>query len=49
MVINVCAVGGIGEWPDVIAELPGADYNKIGAIAFFDQAFRLNRFGDDGA
>lgn len=37
VVMNVCAVGGIGEWPEIVARLPGADYEKIGVIAFFDQ------------
>jgi hypothetical protein len=37
VVIHVSAVGGINEWPEVIAELPGTDYEKIGAIAFFEQ------------
>jgi hypothetical protein len=37
VVINVCAVGGVEEWPEQVAKLLGSDYEKIGAIAFFDQ------------
>jgi hypothetical protein len=37
VVMNVCAVGGVGEWPEQIAKLTGSDYEKIGAIVFFDQ------------
>jgi hypothetical protein len=37
IVINVSAVGGVGEWPEQVAKLPGSDYEKIGVIAFFDQ------------
>jgi hypothetical protein len=37
VVMNVCAVGGVREWPELIAKLSGSDYEKIGAIAFFEQ------------
>jgi hypothetical protein len=37
VVMNVCAVGGLGEWPELITALPGSDYEKIGAVAFFEQ------------
>lgn len=37
VIIDACAVGGIGEWPEVIAKLPGTDFAKIGAVIFFDQ------------
>ena len=37
VVMDVCAVGGIGEWPETIALLPGGDFEKIGAVLFFDQ------------
>jgi hypothetical protein len=37
VVMDVCAVGGIGDWPETIAKLPGTDFAKIGAIAFFHQ------------
>jgi hypothetical protein len=37
VVIDVSAVGGVREWPVLIAALSGADYAEIGAIAFFDQ------------
>jgi hypothetical protein len=37
VVMDVCAVGGIGDWPETIATLPGTDFDKIGAIAFFHQ------------
>jgi hypothetical protein len=35
--IDVCAVGGIREWPEVIAGLEGSEYETIGATLFFDQ------------
>ena len=37
VVMDVCAVGGIADWPEAIAQLPGADFEKIGAVIFFDQ------------
>jgi hypothetical protein len=37
IVMDVCAVGGIREWPEIIAQLPGADFDKIGAVVFFHQ------------
>jgi hypothetical protein len=37
VVMDVCAAGGVREWPEVIARLPGADFAKIGAVVFFDQ------------
>ncbi|MGQ0834666.1 MAG: hypothetical protein ACT4O5_07025 [Gammaproteobacteria bacterium] len=37
VVMNVCATGGVGEWPEHISRLTGTDYEKIGAVAFFDQ------------
>jgi hypothetical protein len=38
VVIDVCAVGGIADWPEAIAQLPGADFDKISAVFFFDQS-----------
>jgi hypothetical protein len=37
VVIDVCAVGGVAEWPYAIAQLPGPDFNKIGAVLSFHQ------------
>lgn len=37
VVIDVCAVGGTGDWPETIAQLPGTDFEKIGTVLFFDQ------------
>ena len=37
VVMDVCAVGGIDEWPETIAQLFGTDFEKIGAVIFFDQ------------
>jgi hypothetical protein len=37
VVMDVCAVGGIADWPEAIAQLPGADFDKIGAVLFFHQ------------
>ena len=38
IVMDVCAVGGIADWPETIARLVGADFQKIGAVLFFDQS-----------
>jgi len=40
LVINTCEIGGIGEWPEVIARLLVSGYEKIGAVAFFHQGWR---------
>jgi hypothetical protein len=40
LVINTCEIGGIGEWPAIIARLLGSGYEKIGAVAFFHQGWR---------
>jgi hypothetical protein len=37
VVFDVCAVGGVRDWPEVIAKLPGTDFEKIGAVLSFDQ------------
>lgn len=37
VVMDVCAVGGIVDWPEAIAQLPGTDFSEIGAVLFFDQ------------
>jgi hypothetical protein len=38
VVMDVCAVGGIADWPEAIAQLPGTDFIKIGAVLFFHQS-----------
>jgi hypothetical protein len=35
--MDVCAVGGVAQWPEVISRLRGVDYSKIAAVVFFDQ------------
>jgi hypothetical protein len=37
VVIEVGAVGGVGAWPEELAQLSGEDFDKIGAVLFFDQ------------
>jgi hypothetical protein len=37
VVFDACAVGGVSDWPEVIAKLPGTGFEKIGAVLFFDQ------------
>jgi hypothetical protein len=37
VVIHVSAGGGGGGWAEVIAKFDGSDYDKIGAVAFFEQ------------
>ena len=41
VIIDASAVGRVGEWPEVIAKLPGTDFAKIGAVIFFDQIIAL--------
>jgi hypothetical protein len=40
LVINTCEIGGIGEWPEVIARLLASGYEKIGVVAFFYEGWR---------
>jgi len=37
VVINVNEVGGISDWPAKLAESLGDDFDKVGAVVFFDQ------------
>jgi hypothetical protein len=37
VVINVTNVGGIAEWPALLSAAMGSDFEKIGAVLFFDQ------------
>lgn len=37
VVMDVCAVGRVGEWPEIIASLPGIEFSKVGMVVFFDQ------------